>query len=266
MEVWRGRTAFITGGASGIGLGIARALGQRGMAIVLADIDAEAARQAALTLGESGVKALGLGLDVRDPQAWTAALDTAEAAFGPLAVLCSNAGVSGSVRPLTETTLEGWNWTLDVNLGGTFNAIRLGVPRLKASGLPGWFVATSSLAPFSPSAHNGVYAASKAAVISLCESLRAELAGSPVGVSVLVPGLVRTALLTNADRLAPSGASTGRHSPDVEAAMAASIPADVIGEGVADGIDAGAFWLLPDPVSRRLIEAHTADILSGVVD
>lgn len=264
MANWSGRAAFITGGASGIGLGIAQALGRRGMAVILADINAEAAQQAAKQLGENGIRALGLGLDVRNPKAWIAALDTAEGAFGPLAILCSNAGVSGSVRPLTETTPEGWDWTMDVNLGGAFNAIRLGLPRLKASGLPGWFVATSSLAPFSPSAHNGAYAASKAAVISLCESLRCELAGGPVGVSVLVPGLVQTALLSNADRLAPSGAATGRHSPEVEAAMAVSIPADAIGERVAEGVDAGAFWLLPDPVSRSLIEAHAADILSGV--
>lgn len=264
MIGWRGRPAFITGGASGIGLGIARALGQRGMAVVLADIDAEAAQQAASDLGEDGIRALGLGLDVRNPEAWVTALDVAEDAFGPLAILCSNAGVAGSVQALTATTQQGWDWTMDVNLGGTFNAIRLGLPRLKGSGLPGWFVATSSLAPFSPSAHNGVYAASKAAVISLCESLRAELAGGPVGVSVLVPGLVQTALLSNADRLAPSGAETGRHSTAVEDAMAASVPADVIGERVAEGIDAGAFWLLPDPVSRSLIETHTADILSGL--
>lgn len=264
MSRWRGRPAFITGGASGIGLAMGEAFARRGMAVVLADIDAEAAEAAAARLAGHGVPALGLGLDVRDPEAWESALDAAETAFGPLAFLCSNAGVSGSVLPLTETSREGWAWTLDVNLGGTFNAIRRGVPRLKASGLPGWFVATSSLAPWSPSAHNGAYAASKAAVISLCESLRCELEGGPVGVSVLAPGLVQTSLLTNADRLAPAGAATGRHSSEVEAAMAASISAEVIGETVAEGIEAGAFWLLPDPVSRRLIEAHAAEILSSL--
>jgi NAD(P)-dependent dehydrogenase (short-subunit alcohol dehydrogenase family) len=240
------------------------AFARRGMAVVLADINAEAASAAAERLARHDVPALGLGLDVRDPQAWEAALDAAEEAFGPVAILCSNAGVSGSVLPLTETSREGWTWTMDVNLGGTFNAIRHGVSRLKASGLPGWFVATSSLAPYAPSAHNGAYAASKAAVISLCEALRCELAGGQVGVSVLAPGLVRTSLLENADRLAPAGASTGRHSTEVEAAMAASIAAEAIGEAVAQGVEAGAFWLLPDPISRQLIEAHNAEILSSL--
>lgn len=264
MSRWRGRSAFITGGASGIGLAMGEAFARRGMAIVLADVDADAAKAAAAGLARRGVSTQGIGLDVRDSGAWETALDAAETAFGPLAILCSNAGVSGSVLPLTETSHEGWAWTLDVNLGGTFNAIRHGVSRLKASGLPGWFVATSSLAPFSPSAHNGAYAASKAAVISLCESLRCELAGGPVGVSVLAPGLVRTSLLKNADRLAPAGAATGRHSAEVEAAMAASIIAEAIGETVAAGVDAGAFWLLPDPVSRQLIEGRVAEMLSGL--
>ena len=266
LDAFRGRMALVTGGASGIGLGMARALAQRGMKVVLADIDADAARQAAAALEDGGASALGLGLDVRDPDGWTAALDAAEAAFGDFAFLCSNAGVAGSVRPLTETTAEGWDWTMDVNLRGAFNAIRHGVPRLKASGGPAWFVATSSLAPFSPSAHNGVYAASKAAVISLCESLRIELAGGPVGVSVLVPGLVRTGLLAHADHLAPSDADPGRHSTKVAAAMAAAVSPDLIAEAVLSGVAEGAFWLFPDPLSRSLIEAHAADMLSGLAD
>jgi NAD(P)-dependent dehydrogenase (short-subunit alcohol dehydrogenase family) len=264
LDAYSGRTAFITGGASGIGLGIARALGRHGMAVALADIDGDAARGAAAALEQEGTRALGLALDVRDASAWTTALDEVEAAFGPLALLCSNAGVAGSVRPLTETTVEGWDWTMDVNLGGAFNAIRLGVPRLKASGRPAWFVATSSLAPFSPSAHNGVYAASKAALISLCESLRAELSAGTVGVSVLIPGLVRTGLLAHAGGLAPAGAETGRHNTDVEVAMAAAVSTDVIAEAVLTGVQAGDFWLFPDPVSRSLVEARTADMLSGL--
>jgi NAD(P)-dependent dehydrogenase (short-subunit alcohol dehydrogenase family) len=264
MDAYRGRAAFITGGAGGLGLGLARALGRRGMAVVLADIDADAAKEAAAGLEGDGVRALGMALDVRDGDGWTTALDAAEAAFGPLALLVSNAGVAGSVRPLTETTAEGFAWTMDVNLGGTFNAIRHGVPRLKASGGQGWFVATSSLAPFSPSSHNGVYAASKAAMISLCQSLRAELGDGPVGVSVLVPGLVRTGLLANADALAPPGTETGRHGHDVEAAMAAAVSADVIAEGVVARIQTGDFWLFPDPVSRSLIEAYQADMASGL--
>ncbi|WP_395649773.1 SDR family NAD(P)-dependent oxidoreductase [Brevundimonas sp.] len=266
LEALRGRTALITGGASGIGLGLARALAHRGMMVVLADIDADAARRAAVGIEESGAKALGLALDVRDPDGWTTTLDAAEAAFGPLSFLCSNAGVAGSVRPLTETTAEGWDWTMDVNLRGAFNAIRHGVPRLKASGSPAWFVATSSLAPFSPSAHNGVYAASKAAVISLCESLRVELAGGPVGVSVLVPGLVKTGLLAHSDHLAPSDADAGRHSAKVEAAMAAAVSPDLIAKAVLAGVVQGAFWLFPDPLSRALIESHMADMLSGLAD
>lgn len=266
LTVYAGRLAFITGGASGIGLALGQALGRHGLSIVLADIDGEAARSAAADLTRTGTAAIGLSLDVREPSAWRDCLDQAEQAFGGLAILCSNAGVAGSVRPLTETTTQGWTWTMEVNLRGAFNAIREGVPRLKATGLPAHFLATSSLAPFAPSAHNGVYAASKAGVISLCESLRLEMRDTPVGVSVLTPGLVRTGLLTHNDGLAPADADTGSHSAKVSTAMARAVSAQTIAESTIAGIARRDFWLLPDPVSRDLISGHAAEILSAIRD
>lgn len=266
LSAYAGRLAFITGGANGIGLALGQALGRHGLSVVLADIDGEAARDAAADLARTGTAAIGLTLDVRDPLAWRDSLEQAEQAFGGLAILCSNAGVAGSVRPLTETTAQGWAWTMEVNLTGAFNAIREGAPRLKATGLPAHFLATSSLAPFAPSAHNGVYAASKAGVISLCEALRLEMRGTPVSVSVLTPGLVRTSLLEHNDRLAPADADAGSHSAKVNAAMAQAVSAQDIAESTLVGIARRDFWLLPDPVSRDLIKGHATEILSTIRD
>ena len=257
---YEGRHAFITGGASGIGLGMAEAFAQRGMAVTLADVDVARADTEAARLRGAGARARALALDVSDPGAWTGAFDAAEAEFGPLAILCSNAGVAGSVLPLAECSPEGWDWTMAINLDACFHSMRLGAPRLLASGRPAHFVATASMGAFAAFATNGPYSAAKAAVIALCETLRDELKGTPVGVSVLCPGLVKTRLLVNNDALAPPGVGVGGHSATVAEQMQTALAPREVGEIVARGVEARRFWLFTAPQSIDRIRAHFAEI------
>ncbi len=194
MQDFNGALAFITGGASGIGLGIARALAAEGAVLALADLREDHLAQAEGVADAEGWgdRCLPLRLDVTDRAAYLAALDTAEARFGPLRVLVNNAGV-GINGPIAEASFADWDWGIDVNLKGVINGLVLGLPRLRAHGQPAAVLNTASLAPFIPARPlRGVYAAAKAAVVLATEHLALDLADSPIGVSVLCPGPVTT--------------------------------------------------------------------------
>ena len=253
------RLAFISGAASGIGYGIAEALAVHRMRIAIADIDAPAAEAAAARLREAGAEAMALALDVRALDAWNIALDSAEQKFGPLAVLASNAGVAGSRMPVAQTDPIAWDWTIAVNLNGAFNAARAALPRLLQHGQPGHFMATASLGGFLVQPGNAAYSAAKAGVIALCEALRAELAGSAIGVSVLCPGLVSTRLLeANASRM--PGIKLSEPEPELEAMLRAGMPPREAGELVVKGIIEDRFWLFTHPELGPHVEARAAEI------
>lgn len=262
IEEFVGRGALITGGASGIGLGIAEALAERGIAVMLADMDLKRAETEAARLREAGHKARAQFLDVRDAASWTAALDACEAAFGPLAMLFSNAGVTGSVLPIAESEVAGWRFTLDVDLDGCFLGARLGVPRLLAHGRPGYFNATASLGGLQGFATNGAYAAAKAGVIAMCEALKDELKETPVAVSILCPGLVNTRIHESSEELSPGGIALGGHSTVVREMGRQAIPARDVGEMVIKGVNDGLFWIFTTPDARHMIQAKT-DLMLG---
>lgn len=254
LRDYAGRPAFITGGASGIGLGMAEAFVARGLPVVLADIDAERAEAEARRLCEAGHRACGLSLDVRDDAAWTAALDMAEAEFGPIAIICANAGVTGNVRPIAQSEYEGWRFTLEINLHGCFLAARIGLPRLLSQDRPCHFVATSSAGAFFPFATNGAYSASKAGINALCETLADELKDSHVGVSVFCPGLVESRLHETSRALGPEGLDLGQHRNPSAGSVKAMIGARDAGEIVAKGIDQGRFWLFSSERTLSYVE------------
>lgn len=194
MQDFNGALAFITGGASGIGLGLARALAAEGALLALADLREDHLAQAVELAGREGwsERCLPLKLDVTDRTAYTAALDAAEARFGALRVLVNNAGV-GINGPIAEASFADWDWGIDVNLKGVVNGFVLGLPRLRAHGLPGAILNTASLAPFIPARPlRGIYAAAKAGVVLATEHLALDLADTPITVSVLCPGPVTT--------------------------------------------------------------------------
>ena len=194
MKDVRGKVAFITGGASGIGLGIAHALVDAGAKAVLADLRDDhlsAARADFASRGQSD-SVHGIHLDVTDRNGFAAAADTAERVFGKIQILINNAGV-GIEGPLKDATYADWDFGLGVNLGGVINGLQAILPRMRALGAGGHVVNTASLAALvTMPAHMAIYVASKAAVLALTEAIRSELAQENIGVSVLCPGPVRS--------------------------------------------------------------------------
>jgi NAD(P)-dependent dehydrogenase (short-subunit alcohol dehydrogenase family) len=188
MDV-EGKTAFVTGGASGIGLGMARAFAAAGMNVVIADLRRDHIETALEQLAGQSVHAVEL--DVTDREAFARAADEAERVFGNVHVLCNNAGM-GILGPVTAARYDDWDWGLGVLLGGAVNGIQTFLPRLLAHGEGGHIVNTSSMAGVLPIPGAAIYITAKAAVIALSEALRSELAGEGIGVSAFCPGPVQT--------------------------------------------------------------------------
>ncbi len=186
---------MVTGAASGIGLAIAGALAAAGMQVVMADIDADAVGRAATPLGESGATVDPVELDVRDPSAVEAIAERAVLRFGALHVAVNNAGiVNGGIA--WELSLDEWHQVLDVNLWGVIHGVRSFVPRILASKAEGHVVNVASMAAVLPLARLGPYTVAKHGVLGLSDVLRADLLSvdAPVGVSVVMPGRVRTGM------------------------------------------------------------------------
>ena len=194
MKDVRGKVAFITGGGSGIGLGIAGALVSAGMNVVLADL-----RQDHLDAAVADFRSKGLSrnvhairLDVTDRAAMAAAAVETERLFGNPHILVNNAGV-GIEGPFKDATYADWDFALSVNLGGVINGLQTFLPRIRSHGTGGHIVNTASLAALiTMPAFMVMYATTKAAVIALSESIRTELLQENIGVSVLCPGPVKS--------------------------------------------------------------------------
>lgn len=193
MRELEGKVAVVTGGASGIGFGMAQRFAAEGMRVMLADIEAEPLRAAAERLRESGAQAAEYLCDVSvEDQVIDLATETFEQ-FGTAHIVCNNAGVGGGGGNLWEIPQAAWDWTFRVNFWGVLHGIRAFVPRLIAQG-EGHVVNTASLAGLKAMPFMGPYAATKHAVVAISETLAFELAiaGSAVKVSALCPGFVRT--------------------------------------------------------------------------
>jgi NAD(P)-dependent dehydrogenase (short-subunit alcohol dehydrogenase family) len=192
MEV-AGKVAFVTGGASGIGLGLAKVLVRAGMKVVIADIRQDHLDEALAWFGGQGhlAQVLGLRLDVTDRSAYAQAAAAAERAFGKVHLLVNNAGV-GLLGPLKLAGYSDWDWGLGVMIGGVINGIQTFLPRILAHGEGGHIVNTSSMAALIPISNAAIYVTAKAAVIGLCEVMRGELAADGIGVSAFCPGPVQT--------------------------------------------------------------------------
>jgi len=194
MKDLRGKVAFITGGASGIGLGIAEAFVAAGMKAVLADLRQDHIDAAAATFKRSGQadSVHAIRVDVTDRAAMAAAADETERVFGKVHVLVNNAGI-GIQGPFKGITYEDWDFGLGVNLGGVVNGLQTFLPRIRTHGEGGHIVNTASLAALVPMPAQFVtYVAAKAAVVAISETIRGELAQENIGVSVLCPGPIRT--------------------------------------------------------------------------
>jgi NAD(P)-dependent dehydrogenase (short-subunit alcohol dehydrogenase family) len=190
MQNLPGKTAFVTGGASGIGLGIAKALLGAGMNVVVADIREDHLAAASAELGDPE-RVLALKLDVTDREAYARAADAAEKRFGKIHLLCNNAGVA-VVGPTELATFADWDWVLGVNLGGVVNGIVTILPRILRHGEGGHIVNTSSMSGLVPHGGATIYGTSKGAVLSMMECMRPELEPRGVICSAFCPGAVQS--------------------------------------------------------------------------
>ncbi|MEV5050080.1 SDR family NAD(P)-dependent oxidoreductase [Arthrobacter sp. LAR12-1-1.1] len=264
MTEFSGKTAVVTGGASGIGFAMARRFLEEGMRVAIADVEQAALDTAVRELSAFG-DVMGQRTDVRSVGDLEALAEAVLGTYGRIDVVCNNAGVEtgGSFLSIPE---EAWRWVMDVNFFGVLNGCRVFLPLLEAGG-GGHIVNTASVAAFSSgTATMTPYCASKFAVLGMSESLEVELrtAGSPVGVSLLAPGPVRTRMV-DAERNRPAdvplAAEPGRLAVmERLAATTAEVgmdPAEVAGQ-VLDAIRTNTFFVLTHPemaqagVQRRL--------------
>jgi NAD(P)-dependent dehydrogenase (short-subunit alcohol dehydrogenase family) len=265
-----GRTAFITGGANGIGLGIARAFASAGARLALADLDAEAlavakAELSPLTPTET------YRLDVRDRDAYARTADAAEAALGPVSLLVNNAGVAGGAAA-PKMTYDLWDWGLGVNLGGVVNGVQTFLPRMTIRGGGGQIVNTASGAGLVASGGGVLYHTAKFGVVGMTEALRAELKPHGIGCTVLCPGPVATDIVARTDRLQPRDAPSV--APERAAAearirqltgwLARGVHPDAVGQMVLAAVLANRLYVHTDRMMVPGIEARTRELLDAM--
>jgi NAD(P)-dependent dehydrogenase (short-subunit alcohol dehydrogenase family) len=243
MRELAGKTAFVTGGASGIGLALGRAFAQAGMKVMLADIETEALAAAVKSLHNSGPDVRGILCDVADPLSVERAAEASYAAFGNVHVVCNNAGVAGG-GGIDTISLDSWRWVLDVNLMGVLHGIRTFLPHLRAHGEGGHIVNTASMAGMDSGLGFSSYVASKFAVVGMSEGLATQLKPLGIGVSVLCPGYVRTGI-----------GQSGRNRPErygPQPALDPASPGAALVAQIAERLKAG---LDPSEVAARVLGA-----------
>lgn len=264
-----GKTAFVTGGASGIGLGISKALLKRGANVVVADIRDDHLQQAEKELGNSD-QVFTVKLDVTDRDAYTKAADAAEERFGKIHILVNNAGVA-VVGPVELATYSDWDWTLNVNLGGAINGIATLLPRILAHGEGGHIVNTASMSGLMPHPGTVIYTTSKAAVIGLSEAMRGELEPKGVTVSAFCPGPVQSNI-NEADKTRPATladtgyAETDKGRQNINVFAHLFKTPEIIGERVCEGIENNELYILTHSEFRKGVEARAQAMISAVPD
>jgi NAD(P)-dependent dehydrogenase (short-subunit alcohol dehydrogenase family) len=261
-----GKTAFVTGAANGIGLGICRALARAGANLVLADIERAALEKAREGLATFNVRTRAIEVDVSDADSFERAADQAEAEFGHIHFLFNNAGITLRPMPLWDMTPQQWEWIFGVNVFGVINGIRTLVPRMKAHGEAGHVVNTASIGGLqvNPDMRNGSYAMSKYAVVAASEALALNLEGSNLGVSVLCPALVATTLYASAARRPERlGGPIAPNEDSANNRLASGLAPDEVGKRVVDAIARGEFFIFTHEEPRQWIEARHQRLMAG---
>jgi len=251
-----GNLAVVTGGASGIGLGMARRFVAEGLRVVVADVNIAALDSVSSSLGPDVVVRR---LDVRDPAQFEE-LAAVASALGPVRVFCNNAGIIGSKGdPMWATPLDDWQRVFAVNVFGIVNGVNAFVPKMLEHGLPSHIVHTSSLTGVTLSSYVPSYVASKHAIVALTDTLRAQLAsrGAHIDVTALCPGGVVTDLVANSRTLEERSADDEplpSHHPD-------RLHPDAVAENVLQAITAGRDFAFPSPESRERVESWVESIV-----
>ena len=267
MSQFAGKTAVISGGAEGIGLSIAQALGNQKMNIVIADIDQSNLAKARLELESDGVSVLAVALDVAQEDQWQEVANQAVAKFGKVHMVVNNAGVGGDTGPIESQDTKGWQWTLDVNLMGVVYGAKVMTPLIKKHGEGGWIVNVASMAGMGGIPYAGAYTATKAAVVALSESWAGELEGDGIHVSVLCPAFVQTRIYESArnrpekyqpDPTPKSGKAVLTNS--AKQMVESGIDVSIVGKRVVEALNDKEFYIFTHPNYRFLMQERTAAI------
>jgi len=272
MKDLAGKTAFVTGAASGIGLGIAGALAQAGVKVMLCDIEEAALAKAVEALKRTNADVDGVKADVSLKSELNAAADATIARYDKVHILVNNAGVGGG-GPYESWTDSAWDWTLGVNLMAVIWGIEIFGPLIERHREGGHIVSTASIAGLVSSPATIPYNVSKYGVVALSEGLRGDLAGRGIGVSVLCPGFIRTQIVSSLRNLPE------RFAPPSEARLAAMRSSDTfkfiqdrvshgidpsyVGELVREGIENDWPYIFTDVEFEPPIEARFAAIKQG---
>ena len=267
MRTFEGKTAVVTGAASGIGRALAARFAKAGMKVVLADVERDALAAAETELKAGGAEVLAVETDVSKPEEVDALAARTVEVFGGVHILCNNAGVGDAPLPSWERSLEDWKWVLGVNLWGVIHGIRAFVPIMLRQGVEAHVVNTASVAGLISMPFASAYAVTKHGVVALSESLHHELTftGAPVRVSVLCPAWVRTRIL-DAQRNRPGGALPWdpRFAPMEEmmrGMLASGMPPEAIADAVFEAVRDEKFYVLTHPEQDAAIRRRMEAIL-----
>ena len=270
MNQFAGKTAFISGGAEGIGLSIAKALGAEKMNIVLADIDKDNLEKASHELKQAGVPVLAVTLDVAEEAQWQAAAQQAVERFGKVHMLVNNAGVGGEAGPIEKQKAEGWQWILNVNLMGVVYGTKVIVPLIKEHGEGGWLVNVASMAGMGGVPYGGAYNATKTAVVALSEGWATEFKEAGIEVSVLCPAFVKTRIYeSDRNRQASyqsdstqsaSAKKSSSRTDQTKAAVENGIDVAIVGKRVVEALNAKELYIFTHPNYRPLMQHRASEI------
>ena len=267
MSKFIGKTAVISGGAEGIGLSIAKALGEQKMNIVLTDINEKNLQKASLELETIGVPVLPVVLDVAKEDQWQEVAEKAIARFGKIHMIVNNAGVGGESGSIENQNAKGWQWALDVNLMGVVFGAKVMVPLIKQHGEGGWIVNVASMAGMGGTPYGGAYTATKAAVVAVSESWAGELESEGINVSVLCPAFVQTRIY-DSERNRQSQYKSDKKSSISENSflnkakkmVENGIEVSIVGKRVVEALNDGEFYIFTHPNYRPLVEERSSQI------
>jgi NAD(P)-dependent dehydrogenase (short-subunit alcohol dehydrogenase family) len=264
MRELAGKTAFVTGGASGIGFALGRAFAEAGMKVMLADIEASELKAAVDSLRDVGPEVRGAACDVADPASVEAAAKAAYDAFGKVHVVCNNAGVGGG-SGIDNISLDNWRWVLDVNLMGVLHGIRTFLPHIRAHGEGGHIVNAASMAGMSSGMGFSPYSASKFAVVNMSEGLAAQVKPLGIGVTVLCPGFVRTRISESGRNRQAQYGPWQKPDPASEAGSFAAQLAELVRSGL-DPADVAAQVLTAIREEELYVFTHHDAALRGELE
>jgi NADP-dependent 3-hydroxy acid dehydrogenase YdfG len=271
MKNLQGKVAFVTGGSSGIGQGIVKVLAEEGMKVAFSYRRQDHLDQTMAYFRDKPWQSVHpIKLDVTDRTGWSAAKTHIERVYGPVQVLINNAGI-GILGPMEVATFSDWDWIMSVNIGGVINALVTFLPDMVASGREAHIVNVASMGGIAALGAAGLYATTKYAVVGLSESLRTDMIGRNIGVSVYCPGTVKSSIGEGDTLRREAFKDSGYAAPQPPAEGAASfmdVAMDAVQAAghVLRGIKNNQLFIISHPEFRDVLRARHAKIEASIAD